>query len=198
MANGAIDEARDVVWCHCPVTPVPEPLVSQQQSSAGELVPLCWPLIQGSWGHSTGSPHCSLDGDGCSSPAGSGAQGGGSARPWRWLCAQGNGCGWPWGRQTGFWEGAMPGRSTLPSWQGWEPLPAPGDNSDSSSHPTLSCPTTQGCGTAGVCMPPLAARAGSGCQHLLNGARVKELRVPSRSLHGDLPGDTGGCYIAVP
>lgn len=80
-----------------------------------------------------------------------------------WLCAQGNGCGWPWGRQTGLWEGAMPRRSTLPSWQGWEPPPAPGDSSDSSSHPTLSCPSTQGCGTAGVCMPPfLAPGAGSG------------------------------------
>lgn len=52
-----------------------------------------------------------------SSSAGSGARGGGSARPALALCP-GNGCGWPWGRQTGLWEGAMPGRSTLPSWQG--------------------------------------------------------------------------------
>lgn len=46
---------------------------------------------------------------------------------------------------------------------GWEPLPAPGDNSDSSSRPSLSCPSAQGHGTARVCVPPsLAAGAGSG------------------------------------
>lgn len=197
MVNGAVDEAGDVVQCHCPGTPVPEPWDAayhhwcpSSRAVQGGGAPVLAPR-SGQLGTRPGSPQCSWDGAGWSSPAGSGAQ--------PWLCARGNGCGWPWGRQTGFWEGAMPRRSSLPSWQGWEPLPAPGDNSDSSSHPTLSCPSTQGWGTAGVCTSPsLALGAGSGGQHPPNGARVKELRVPSPSLRGDPPGSTGGCCIAVP
>lgn len=77
----------------------------------------------------------------------------------------------------------MPGRSTLPSQQGWQPLLAPGDNSDSSSHPTLSRPNTQGHGTARVWVTPLAVGAGSGSQNPLNRARVKEQVLPCMDTH---------------
>lgn len=155
-------------------------LVPQQQSSTGEVVPLCWPLSQGSWGHGAGSPHCSLDGHGCSSPAGSSAweeaaPGPGAGSVPRGMAAGGHGKG-----RGGF--GREP--CTLPSRQGWQSLLAPGYNSDSSSHPTLSCPSMQGHGTARVWVTPsLAVEAGSGSQHPLNGARVKEQVLPCMDIH---------------
>lgn len=163
MTNGTMDEAGDVGRCHCPGTPVPDAAYCHW-----------WPSSRAVQGRCCSAP-VSVGAAGDTARARPAAPGTGVAEQLRWQWRPGR-------RQRQARAGSVPGEwlrvavgeadgalggshareEHAAELAGWEPLPAPGDNSDSSSRPPLPWPSTQGCGTARVCVPPSLA-AGTGC-----------------------------------
>lgn len=173
--------------CHCPGTPVPEPWDAaycpwcpSSRAVQGRWCPCAGPSVRAAGDTVQALPTAPWMGMAvaallAAAPGEEAVPGPGAGSVPRGMAAGGHGKG-----RGGF--GREP--CTLPSRQGWQSLLAPGDNSDSSCHPTLSRPSMQGHGTARVWVTPsLAVEAGSGSQHPLNGARVKEQVLPCMDIH---------------